>query len=48
VDDYDSDILDGAAFESLFALKSDDVSSDDDDSDDEEIVFRPRSSEMLR
>jgi hypothetical protein len=48
VGDNDSDTLDGAAFESIFAFKSDDVSSDDDDSDDEEIVFRPRSSEMLR
>jgi hypothetical protein len=47
VDNTDSDILDGAAFDSLFALKSDGISSDDDSSDDEEIIFRPRSSRML-
>jgi hypothetical protein len=52
VDDNDSDILDGAAFDSLLAFKSDDMSSDDDNndddsSDDEEIIFRPRSNRML-
>jgi hypothetical protein len=47
VDDADSEILDGAAFDSLFALKSDGIRSDDDSSDDEEIIFRPRSSRML-
>jgi hypothetical protein len=50
--DTDSDILDGVAFDSLFALKSDGVSSDDDNSDDdssddEQIIFRPRASRML-
>ena len=52
MDDNDSDILDGAAFDGLLAFKSngmssDDDNSDDDSSDDEEIIFRPRSSRML-
>ncbi|KAI4726460.1 hypothetical protein E4T49_05803 [Aureobasidium sp. EXF-10728] len=45
-------ILDGAAFASLFSLKSDDASSDEDSTDEdssdyEEIIFRPRSSDTL-